>query len=721
MCTADETKSGPNSWDSLLPGQEPSLPFSLEETRAPLSTKRGAEVIREFWKTLPAAPGVYRMFDGNREVLYVGKAKNLKNRVASYTRDSGHSHRISRMIAETEAMEFITTETETEALLLEANLIKQLRPRYNVLMRDDKSLPYILIATDHEAPQLIKHRGARNRKGRYFGPFANVSAVDRTIAALQRAFLLRTCTDSYYANRSRPCLLFQIKRCSAPCTGEITPEQYAGYVDEACRFLSGKSTAVRRRLSEEMEAASARRDYEAAARLRDRIAALSAVQGTQDINTRSVEEADVFAVSEQAGQFCVEVFFFRNWQNWGNRSYFPKADKSFSPSDVLNAFLGQFYADKPAARSILLSDNVEDTVVLSEALAANAGHKVVLSVPVRGERRRLVDYARRNATEALERKLAETATQTRLLEQLVPLFSLPRTPRRIEVYDNSHISGTNAVGAMIVAGVSGFMKQHYRTFNIKSADITPGDDFGMMKEVLSRRFARLVKESPRTPPGEDMPPGTDGASTVIAGNEAIRSSTVIAGNEAIQNTNVIAGDSEAIQNSNVIASDSEAIQNEESDTDEFPEWPDLILIDGGEGQVEAVRNALREVGVKERDVAIVGVAKGRDRDAGRETLCVPGKKPFRLSPRDPALYFIQRLRDEAHRFAVGTHRARRKKSLAKSPLDDIAGIGPGRKRLLMMHFGTAKAVESASVDDLKRIPGISAQLAQTIFDRLHGR
>lgn len=639
------------------------IPDGEKQDRSELC--QGADVIKSFWRTLPNNPGVYRMFDSSHEVLYVGKAKNLKNRVASYTRETGHSNRIARMIAETVAMEFITTETETEALLLEANLIKQLRPRYNVLMRDDKSFPYILLATDHDAPQLVKHRGARNRKGYYFGPFANVLSVDRTITALQRAFLLRTCTDSYYANRSRPCLLYQIKRCSGPCTEEISKEDYSILVEEARDFLSGKSTAIREQLSREMQKAAEKLEYEAAARLRDRIAALSVVQGSQDINTQSVEEADVFAIDEQAGQFCIEVFFFRNWQNWGNRAYFPKADKSLSAADVLNAFLAQFYADKPAAKLVLLSEEIEDSDLLAEAVVPLSGHRVDIVFPQRGERRRLVEYAQRNAREALARKLAETASQERLLEQLMPVFGLEKPPKRIEVYDNSHISGTNAIGAMIVAGPSGFMKTHYRTFNIKSEELTPGDDFGMMKEVLTRRFARLVKDVPK------------------------RS----------RETGEMLTDSSDV-----------------SDPDAFPAWPDLVLIDGGKGQVEAVMQALQEVGVQKEDTVVAGIAKGRDREAGRETIFIPGKASFKLPPRDPSLYFIQRLRDEAHRFAIGTHRGKRKREMVKNPLDGIAGIGPSRKRTLLLHFGTAKAIERASLEDLKRIPGISAQLAQTIFD-----
>ncbi|QFU17282.1 excinuclease ABC subunit UvrC [Microvirga thermotolerans] len=644
--------------------------FDLEAH--PGSVQRGTEVIRRFWATLPQSPGVYRMLDAKGDVLYVGKAKSLKARVGAYARGQAHSNRIARMIAETSSMEFVTTATETEALLLEANLIKQLRPRYNVLMRDDKSLPYILLTGDHEAPQLVKHRGARKRKGDYYGPFASVWAVNRTINALQRAFLLRSCNDSYYENRTRPCLLFQIKRCSGPCTGEISPEDYARLADEARAFLSGKSNAVKARITAEMQEAAEALEFERAARCRDRLAALSAIQGVQGINTQSVEEADVFALDEQAGQFCVEVFFFRNWQNWGNRAYFPKADKSMSPEEVLSSFIAQFYDDKPAPRLILLSHEIEDAELMAAALSTRAEAKVEIHTPRRGERRQLIEHVQRNAKEALGRRLADTTSQQKLLVSLAQAFGLPKAPRRVEVYDNSHIMGTNAVGAMIVAGAGGFMKQHYRTFNMKSEDLKPGDDYGMMREMLQRRFARLVKEEPRTP-------GTPGSSPQGAG------------------------------------------EPDGADDDGFPAWPDLILIDGGKGQLEAARQALAEVGVGEDDVAVVGIAKGRDRDAGRETFFRPGQPPFKLPPRDPALYFVQRLRDEAHRFAIGAHRAKRKREMTKNPLDEIAGIGPTRKRALLHHFGTVKAIQRAALEDLMKAPGVNAATARAVYDFFHDR
>ena len=637
--------------------------FDLEAN--PTSVRRGTEVIRHFWATLPQSPGVYRMLDARGDVLYVGKAKSLKARVGSYARGQAHSNRIARMIGETSSMEFVTTATETEALLLEANLIKQLKPRYNVLMRDDKSLPYILLTGDHEAPQLVKHRGARKRKGDYYGPFASVWAVNRTINALQRAFLLRSCNDSYYENRTRPCLLFQIKRCSGPCTKEIPLEEYAELAAEARAFLAGKSNAVKARITEEMQQAAEELEFERAARCRDRLAALSAIQGVQGINTQSVEEADVFALDEQAGQFCIEVFFFRNWQNWGNRAYFPKADKSMSPEEVLTSFIAQFYDDKPAPRLVLLSHGVEDAELMAAALSTKAESKVEIHTPQRGERRQLIEYVLRNAKEALGRRLADTSSQQKLLVSLGQAFGMEKPPRRVEVYDNSHIMGTNAVGAMVVAGPGGFMKQHYRTFNMKSEDLKPGDDYGMMREMLQRRFARLVKEEPRTPDGLEVetPP----------------------------------------------------------DDDSFPAWPDLLLIDGGKGQLEAARQALAEVGVGENDVTLVGIAKGRDRDAGRETFFRLGQPPFKMPPRDPALYFVQRLRDEAHRFAIGTHRAKRKREMVKNPLDEIPGIGPTRKRALLHHFGTVKAIQRAALEDLMKAPGVNAATARAVYDFFHER
>jgi excinuclease ABC subunit C len=645
---------------------EPDIRLEALDETTPAPLRRGVENIRAHWQHAPVGPGVYRMIGDDGEVLYVGKAKSVRKRIASYLRPTGHTSRIAHMIAQTASMVFVSTETETEALLLETNFIKQMKPRFNVLMRDDKSFPYILLTRDHAAPQITKHRGARTPKGDYFGPFATVWAVNRTLNALERAFLLRSCSDSTYENRTRPCLLYQIKRCAAPCTGEIAPGDYAELVDEARDFLTGKSQAVRARLATEMAAAAEELEFERAARLRDRIAALSAIQGAQGVNPKSVEEADVFAIFEEAGQFCIEVFFFRTFQNWGNRAYYPRADKSLTLNEVLDAFLAQFYADKPAARLVLLSHEIESHEILQHALSARAGHRIEIAVPQRGEKKELVDHAAQNARETLGRRLSEGASQEKLLAALADTFGLEDTPRRIEVYDNSHIMGTNAVGGMIVAGPAGFMKTHYRTFNIKGEDLTPGDDYGMMREVLRRRFTRLMKEE-----------------------EAEK------------------------------AQDSEAAQEieTEADPEAFPQKPDLILIDGGQGQFDAACGVLADLGVS--GVAVASIAKGVDRNAGRELFFLPGREPFRLAPRDPALYFVQRLRDEAHRFAIGTHRARRKKEFTKSPLEEIAGVGPARKRALLHAFGTAKAIARAALSDLEKVPGINAATARLVYDFFH--
>jgi excinuclease ABC subunit C len=619
-----------------------------EEPQTPESVKRGVGVIKAHWKHAPNGPGVYRMIAENGEVLYVGKAKNVRRRVASYTRLAGHVNRIARMIALTTTMVFISVETETDALLLEANLIKQLRPRFNVLMRDDKSFPYILIARDHDAPQITKHRGARSRKGDYFGPFASVWAVNRAINAMQRAFLLRSCTDSFYENRTRPCLLYQIKRCAGPCTGEIALADYAELVNEARDFLSGKSISVRETLAREMTQAAEALEFERAARLRDRISALSAIQGAQGVNPRTVEAADLFAIAKEAGRFCIEAFFFRAFQNWGNRAYFPRADQSLTEAEVLGAFIAQFYDDNPAPPLVLLSQEIEERALMQEALTLRAKKRVEVMTPKRGERRELVDQALINARQTLHRQLSEDASQVRLLASLGAVFGLPAPPRRIEVYDNSHTGGSQAIGAMVVAGAAGFMKAHYRTFNIKSEDIVAGDDYGMMREVLTRRFARLMKEE------------------------------------------------------------------KEADADAFPMRPDLVLVDGGRGQFDAAREVLETLGVE--GVTIVGVAKGRDRDAGRETFFMAGREPFRLPLNDPALYFAQRLRDEAHRFAIGTHRARRKKEFSKNPLDEIAGVGPSRKRALLLAFGSAKAVARAALSDLEKVQGVNKATARLVYE-----
>ena len=634
----------------------------MSEQASDISTT-GPEVIKRFVKTLPGKPGVYRMYDAKGDVLYVGKARNLKNRVSNYTRISGHTNRIAAMIAHTASMEFVTTRTEPEALLLEANLIKRLKPRYNVILRDDKSFPYILIAKDHRIAQITKHRGARSRKGSYYGPFASAGSVNTTINSLQKAFLLRSCSDSYYENRTRPCLLFQIKRCAAPCTGEISPAGYDDLVKQAEAFLSGKSDAVKKQLAQQMEEASGELDFERAAIYRDRISALSHVTASQGINPQGLEEADIFGLAQQGGQTCIQVFFIRAGQNWGARAYFPRADKSVEPGDVLAAFIAQFYDDKPVPRLLLLSEDVSEAELLAEALSSKAGRKVELLVPQRGEKRELVAHAKTNAREALGRRLADTSSQRKLLEGVQTVFGLERMPRRIEVYDNSHIQGANAVGAMIVAGPEGLAKAHYRKFNIKTRQDGGGDDFGMMREVLTRRFSRLLKEQGPKP---DMD---------TSGN------------------------------------------SDEADETSVGSWPDLLLIDGGKGQLSAVTAVLDELGVA--GVAVAGISKGPDRDAGREQFHVKNRPPFMLEQRDPVLYYVQRLRDEAHRFAIGTHRAKRSKAMVTNPLDEIEGIGPGRKKALLRAFGSARAVSKASISDLEAVEGISRSLATSIYEHFH--
>jgi len=661
--------------------EEQALPESEQDidlaAAGPLAV--GRAVIANHAKLAPSSPGVYRMIDAKGDVLYVGKAKNIRKRIIAYGRPTGYDPRIERMIAATAALEFVSTATETEALLLEANLIKRLRPRFNVLLRDDKSFPYILITADHWAPQILKHRGARSRAGNYYGPFASVWAVNRTITALQRAFLLRSCSDAFFESRTRPCLLYQIKRCSGPCTREIDFAEYGELVREANAFLSGKSQAVKDELAAEMEKASTALDFERAAIYRDRLAALSAVQSHQGINPRGVEEADVFAVHQAGGFSCVEVFFFRTGQNWGNRAYFPKADRSLSAGEVLGAFLAQFYDDKPCPRAIFISHEIEERALLAEALSTKSGHKVEVSVPQRGEKKDLVDHALANAREALARKLAESSSQRKLLELLAEIFALARPPRRIEVYDNSHIQGSNAVGAMIVAGADGFQKNQYRKFNIRAADLAPGDDFGMMREVLSRRFKRLMNEAPRSMPGA---PSTSA--------EALATAPAQAGAPI----DIGDGDSDS-------------------------PWPDLVIIDGGRGQLTAAQETLATLGII--DVPLLAVAKGPDRDAGMETFFLPGREPFKLKPRDPVLYFVERLRDEAHRFAVGSHRIRRRRDIREAGLQEIPGIGPTRKRALLHHFGTLKAIERAALADLAKVPGISAETARKIYDFFHER
>jgi len=647
--------------------------------------KTGVDVIAGYLKTLPQSPGVYRMLDANGDVIYVGKARQLKARVSNYVRLAGHTNRIARMILATAAMEFITVGTEAEALLLEANLIKRFRPRFNVLMRDDKSFPYILIARDHAAPAVMKHRGARNRKGAYFGPFASAGAVSRTVNMLQRAFLLRSCSDSVYESRTRPCLLYQIKRCSAPCTGEIGLDDYRLLVDEAERFLNGESQTVREMYQRLMREAAEKLEFETAAKYRNRLWALAHVTADQSINPEGVEQADVFAAYQDGGQTCVQVFFFRTGQNWGNRAYFPKADRSLNVEDVLDSFIAQFYDDKPVPRLILISHDVPNRALLAEALSTKAEHKVDIRVPSRGTKSSLVEHALSNAREALGRKLAESSSQARLLEGIAERFNLAAAPRRIEVFDNSHTGGTNAVGAMIVAGAEGFVKGQYRKFNIKSPDIAPGDDYAMMREVLTRRFKRIADAEV-----------LDDIENEVAELEA---------------------ETAGLEPAPAVAA---ATEDQSADDRVFPDRPDLVLIDGGLGQLSVAREVLARFGL--HDIALIGVAKGPDHDAGREHFHIPGhERPMMLEAKDPVLYFVQRLRDEAHRFAIGTHRAKRAKALGVNPLDEIAGIGQSRKRALLTHFGSAKAVSRAGIEDLKAVGGISADMARKIYDFFHER
>ena len=616
--------------------------MSTAASDAPL---RGAAVIQDVVRRLPDAPGVYRMIGEGDEVLYVGKARSLKKRVIQYAQGRFHTQRIALMVDLTRSMEFVTTKTETDALLLEINLIKQMKPRFNVLLRDDKSFPEIVIRREHPAAQLRKHRGAHTIKGDYFGPFASAHSVTKTLNTLQKAFLLRSCSDSVYESRTRPCMLHQIKRCAAPCTGLISLEDYAGLVDQAEDFLRGKNRAVMTKMSVAMQTASDDMEFERAARLRDRIRALASVAQETQINPETMEEADVFALFAEGGQACMQVFFYRAGQNWGNRAYFPRVDKSDTDAEVMSAFVGQFYDDRPIPKVILTNVEPMERELLAEAFTLKAGRKVEISRPLRGDKRQLVDQAVTNAREALGRKTSESSAQSKLLAGVAEAFGLDSPPERIEVYDNSHIMGTNAVGGMIVAGPDGFQKSQYRKFNIKGTDLTPGDDYGMMKEVLRRRFTRLIKDD---------------------------------------------------------------------ETGEGAPRPDLVLLDGGAGQLAAAMEMAEELGVD--DVALVGVAKGPDRDAGLERFFIPGKPPFMLEPKSPVLYYLQRLRDEAHRFAIGTHRAKRSAEMKRNPLDEIDGVGPGRKRALLHAFGSARGVSRASVEDLAKVEGVNLSLAQRVHD-----
>ncbi|HEU0309694.1 MAG TPA: excinuclease ABC subunit UvrC [Sphingomicrobium sp.] len=645
----DRTTAGrpdhPGSGDRF---NEEKATYALRGADAP-DLEAGVLAIRNVLKTLPARPGVYRMQDAKGEVLYVGKARALRNRVTNYTQVARLPKRLQRMVAQTRSMTIVTTRTEAEALLLEAQLIKRFRPAFNVLLRDDKSFPFILLRDDHPFPRVQKHRGARRAKGQYFGPFASAGSVTSTLNALQKLFLLRSCSDNFFANRSRPCLLYQIKRCSAPCVGRISEADYAELVEDAKLFLAGKSTGVQVRLGKQMAEAAEKQDYELAAVYRDRLRALTYIQGSQTVHAEGLGDGDIFALACKAGQMCIQAFFIRGGQNWGHRSFFPSHTNDVPEEEVLSSFLVQFYEEVPPPRRILVDRDLAEGELIAVALSEQAGRKVELSQPARGPRRKLIEQARRNAEEALDRRMAETTTQGKLLDELTAVFELPEPPKRIEIYDNSHIMGTNPTGAMVVAGPEGLRKNAYRKFNIKSG-VTPGDDFGMMREVLARRFARLDKEDPDRTGGE---------------------------------------------------------------------WPDLMLIDGGKGQLSAAIEVMEELGV--HDVPVVSVAKGPDRNAGREVFHLPGGREVTFPPNNALLFYLQRLRDEAHRFAIGTHRQKRAKSLTTSTLDEVPGIGPSRKRALLMHFGTARAVKGAALDDLERAPGISKAMARQIHDYFHPR
>ena len=621
-------------------------------------TVRGAELpdldagiaaIRNVWQTLPIKPGVYRMHDARGDVLYVGKARALKNRVSNYTQVDRLPGRLRRMVAQTRSMTIVTTNSEAEALLLEAQLIKRYRPAYNVLLRDDKSFPFILLRSDHAYPRIQKHRGARRHKGNYYGPFASAGSVNQTLNALQKLFLLRSCNDSFFARRDRPCLLYQIKRCSAPCVGRISAPAYEELVADAKAFLSGKSTTVQTKLAAQMEAAAEALDFESAAIMRDRLKALTFIQGSQAINAEGVGDADIFALAAKSGMMCIQAFFIRGGQNWGHRSFFPVHTADVPEDEVLASFMSQFYEEVPPPRTILVDREPAEVALLADALGERLGSKVTIAVPQRGDRVRLIAQASRNAVEAVERRQAESTTQGRLLQEVADLFELAEPPKRIEIYDNSHIQGTNALGAMVVAGPEGFLKGQYRKFNIKNPDTAPGDDFAMMREVMERRFGRAMEEDPDRDKGQ---------------------------------------------------------------------WPDLVLIDGGKGQMSAVKRALDEMGIE--DVPLIAVSKGPDRHAGRETFHFPDGREFTLPVNAPVMFYLQRLRDEAHRFAIGAHRGKRSKAISASPLDEVPGIGPARKKALLMHFGTARAVRDASLEDLTRAPGVSAAVAQAVYDFYHG-
>ncbi len=637
--------SGPQSPDRF---NEDKATYAVRGNETP-DLETGMAAIRETLNTLPTRPGVYRMQDSRGDVLYVGKARSLKNRVGSYVQMNRLPHRLLRMVAQTRSMTIVTTGSEAEALLLEAQLIKKFRPAYNVLLRDDKSFPFILLREDHDFPRIQKHRGAQKTKGKYFGPFASAGSVNQTLNALQKLFLLRSCTDSFFNNRSRPCLLYQIKRCSAPCVDRISKEDYAELVEDSRNFLSGKSTEVQQKLGAQMEKASEDLDFEMAALYRDRLKALTFIQGNQAVNAAGLPDADIFALAAKGSTVCIQAFFIRGGQNWGHRSFFPAHTSNVEIEEVLSSFLMQFYDRMPPPKLVLLDRNLPDEGLLAEALGTRADYKVSVSRPQRGDRLKLLKQASRNAEEALDRRLAESSTQAKIMREMVDLLELDTVPDRIEIYDNSHIQGTNMVGGMVVAGPEGFRKSAYRKFNIKNPDTKPGDDFAMMREVLERRFARAQKEDPDREKGE---------------------------------------------------------------------WPDLVLIDGGKGQMTAAKEALAEIGVE--DVNMIGVSKGPDRNAGRETFHFMDGRELNLPINSPVLFYLQRLRDEAHRYAIGAHRQKRAKSIGHSSLDDVPGIGPARKRAMLLHFGTARAVKNASLEDLQGAPGVSATVAQKVYDYFHG-
>ena len=725
---------------------------------------QGVEVIKDNLTRLPGKPGVYRMFGSDGEVLYVGKAKNLKNRVGNYAKLGGHTQRIALMISLTASMEFVVTETETEALLLEANLIKRLKPRFNILLRDDKSFPYILIRRDHPAPQIVKYRGSKKQKGDYFGPFASAGSVTRTLDTLQKAFLLRTCEDSVYESRSRPCMLHQIKRCSAPCVDLISEKDYQALADQAADFLRGKVVKLHNELATQMDEAAENLEFEQAARLRDRIRAIAAVRASQDINPEGVEEADVFALAMDGGVSCMQVFFYRSGQNWGTKAYYPKHEKDAEPEDIIAAFLVQFYDERPPPRLILTSHHPSQSELIEDALALRADRKIEVRHPVRGGKRELVLQALNNAREALSRKLAETASQARLLEEVRKVFELDEPPKRIEVYDNSHIQGTNAVGGMVVSGPEGFEKKHYRKFNIKDKDLEPGDDYGMMREVFRRRFSRLMKEAGVEPvtsttanPNENWGPclsadnghddtlrhgsqiksgigGKIGGSSDIAEGDDTGTATSDAhptsdgtdassphptSDRAGADGPSTEGQGTAVEHKQTNSSE-QALEERRQKLKSAENYPDLVLIDGGLGQLNAVLETFTELGLTPDDVTLVSIAKGPDRDAGREKFFRPNKAPFMLPETAPVLYYLQRLRDEAHRWAIGAHRSKRSADIKKNPLDEIEGIGPARKKAILHRFGSAKGVAKAKLSDIATVDGVSQALAERIYNFFHG-